>query len=273
MILDYFGDDTEAAQCGCDVCRRDRPQGEMAAGAAAAMPPLPESVTLLVRQLLSGIARLRGKFGVSMVADVLIGADNVKTRRWGFEQLSVYGLLKAHSQKRVVAMLHRLMEAGLAKQKDPEGMKFRPVMELTAAGVAVMKGEQLAPAGLADLVPRRIPHDSGSNSRVQQAITLTRSDGRTVELEELPPEAERRFQRLRSARMQIARERKLPPYVICHDRTLKLIAVQAPADAAGLERIKGIGPNKVRLYGQAFLDALHHYEGASAERVIEPDPY
>lgn len=264
MILDYFGEESEAENCDCDVCRRGRPAG---GGSSAVVTShavvVSDEVTTLVRQLLSGVARLRGKFGVSMVADVMIGAENEKTRRWEFNQLSVYGLLKSHSQKRVVAMLHRLMEAGLAKQKDPDGMKFRPVVELTAAGVAVMKGEQAVPAGLADLMPRR--GGSSGGGRRSAAVTMTNASGQTAEVEELPPEAERRFQRLRSARIQLARDKQLPPYVICHDRTLKLIALQAPADARGLEQIKGMGPNKVRLYGQALLDAIH-----GGERTVEP---
>ena len=52
-------------------------------------------------------------------------------------------------------MLHRLMEAGLARQRDPDGVKFRPVVELTASGVSVMKGEALPPATLIDLAGRR----------------------------------------------------------------------------------------------------------------------
>ena len=83
-----------------------------------------------------------------MVAEVLAGSDNEKTQRWGFDKLRSSACCSAHSIKRIVAMLHRLMEAGLARQRDPDGVKFRPVVELTAAGVAVMKGEQLA-AGVA----------------------------------------------------------------------------------------------------------------------------
>ncbi|HZZ41881.1 MAG TPA: ATP-dependent DNA helicase RecQ [Tepidisphaeraceae bacterium] len=260
MILDYFGEESQAENCTCDVCRRDK--GEIV---TATMAPVSEGVTLLVRQLLSGVARLHGKFGVSMVADVMVGAENEKVLRWGFEKLTVFGLLKAYSQKRVVAMLHRLMEAGLAKQKDPEGMKFRPVMELTAAGVAVMKGEQGVPGGLADLLPRG-RRESGGGGR---GIVVKREDGRVLEVEELSPEAERRFQRLRGARLELAREAKMPPYVICHDRTLKLIAIEAPGDLAGLERVKGMGPTKVKQYGKALLAAIQE----ETERRVDGDAY
>jgi ATP-dependent DNA helicase RecQ len=259
MILDYFGDPQRVQNCQCDVCRRGEDTGVDAGDA----PVIPDEVVLLVKQLLSAVARLRGKFGVGMVAEVLAGAENEKTQRWGFDQLSVYGLLKAHSVKRIIAMLHRLMESGLARQRDPDGVKFRPVIELTASGVAVMKGEQLPPASLVDLVPRRGAGSSGDRPVRKPAVDL--GDGRRfvpAELEEaegngtLSPEAMRRFERLRAVRTQIARERQIPPYCVCHDTTLKLIADVAPGDVSGLEQVKGMGPYKVKMYGQAFLEAL-----------------
>jgi superfamily II DNA helicase RecQ len=153
--------------------------------------------------------------------------------------------------KRRVAMLHRLMEAGLARQRDPDGVRFRPVIELTAAGVAVMKGEQPPPAGLADLVPSRMVASVGGERR--RSSTTPRSQQVEVELS---AEAQERFERLRGARAQLARERDLPAYCICHDTTLKLIAQLAPRDSDALEQVKGMGPHKVKMYGPALLEAL-----------------
>jgi len=247
MILDYFGDESEAQDCHCDVCG----VGDLSMPAAPAVVISDETI-LLVRQLLSAIARLNGKFGVGVVAEVLAGSETEKTQRWGFEKLSVFGLLRAQTVKRIVAMLHRLMDAGLARQRDPDGMKFRPVIELTAAGVRVMKAEQLPPAGLADLVPSRRP-------RVERDA----SDGR-VAARSLPPpvqpsltaDAKERFERLRTLRMELARTRQVPPYCICHDTTLKEIAQAAPGNLSALEQVKGMGPYKVKTYGPAFLEAL-----------------
>ncbi len=72
----------------------------------------------------------------------------------------------------------------------------------------------------------------------------------------LTPEAMRRFERLRKARGELARIRQVPAYCICHDRTLKLIAHFAPADAQALEQVKGMGPYKVKMYGEALLEAM-----------------
>jgi ATP-dependent DNA helicase RecQ len=260
MILDYFGDPQPAVDCRCDVCRRTRPHADD--------EPMPQvvvsdEVSLLVRQMLSAIARLHGKFGVGAVADVLTGADNERTQKWGHDQLSVFGLLRHYPAKRLIAMLHRLMEAGLARQKDPDGIKFRPVMELTAAGLAVMKGEQPPHPPLADLIPRtssRSPN-SGRTLRPNSRAIRKLEDGRTLELVEVPedeldPDAVDRFERLRTARLEQARQRQLPPYCIVHDSTLKQIALLAPGDLASLAQVKGMGPHKLKMYGDRLLEAI-----------------
>lgn len=256
MILDYFGDRAPVEGCTCDVC------GGAPPSPGSSMPGAPtvisDEVTLLVKQLLSGVARLHGKFGVGILADVLIGAENERMLRWELQHLSVFGLLKAHTGKRVIAMLHRLMEAGLARQRDPDGIKFRPVIELTAAGVAVMKGQQPVPASLADLNPRRIgSRTAGTNPRAPGTNPrAVRSKQPVDDAVQDDPESLERFERLRAARAELARDRQLPAFCICHDSTLKEIARHAPGSLESLEQIKGMGPHKVRTYGQRLLDAI-----------------
>jgi ATP-dependent DNA helicase RecQ len=166
----------------------------------------------------------------------------------------VYGLLKIYPVKRVIAMLHRLIEAGLAKQRDADGTRFMPVVELTASGAAVMVGKSPVPVTLADLAGHR---PSGSRQRVTVAVDVT-----------LDAEALRRFERLRAARAELARQRQLPAYCICHDSTLKQIAQAAPRNLQSLGMIKGMGMKKVDAYGQALLEAIapqQSYDGSSAQ--------
>jgi ATP-dependent DNA helicase RecQ len=240
MILEYFGDETEVNHCACDVCRHGRePAVAISPGAA-----LPEETVTLVRQILSAIARCKKQFGVGAVAEMLAGTRNERTQRWRLDELSTFGLLKTYPVKRIIAMLHRVLESGLARQRDPDGAKFRPVVELTTPGVAVMRGEQPPPAALSDLLPRNPPARPATGERKE------------VIDEALDADAQTRFERLRQLRAQIARTRGLPAYVVCHDTTLKQIASQSPADEISLGRIKGMGPYKIKMYGQAFLDAL-----------------
>jgi ATP-dependent DNA helicase RecQ len=260
-ILDYFGDESDVENCACDVCGRGSGfdnSGNSLPGSAAVI--VPDEVVTLIRQILSAIARLRGKFGVGGIAEVLTGSRSERTERWQLDQLTVFGLLRNHTTKRVIAMVHRVIESGLARQRDV-GTPGKPiyVVELTAAGIGVMKGEQPPPLSLADLVPSgpgtrasgTNPRALGTNPRAQRKI-MPSDDPE----EQVSPETLERFERLRAARTELARDRQLPPYCICHDSTLKLIAKSVPDTLARLEQIKGMGPHKVRMYGERLLDAL-----------------
>jgi ATP-dependent DNA helicase RecQ len=121
-----------------------------------------------------------------------------------------------------------------------------------------MKGSQPPPTSLADLIARRIESaDRNSGAGADRAAFRRSSPEDAADIAiDADPEVLRRFERLRGVRAELAKERKLPPYCICHDKTLKAIAHAAPSDSAGLERIKGMGPYKIQQYGQALLVAL-----------------
>ena len=73
---------------------------------------------------------------------------------------------------------------------------------------------------------------------------------------ELPPEAEPVFERLRAWRTSVAKELGMPPYVIFHDATLRLIAASPPSTLDELRQVNGVGDTKLDKYGQAILDVL-----------------
>jgi ATP-dependent DNA helicase RecQ len=61
------------------------------------------------------------------------------------------------------------------------------------------------------------------------------------------------FEVLRSWRTAQAREQGVPPYVVFHDRVLRVIAARLPTDPDGLRAIPGIGPAKLEQYGHTVL--------------------
>jgi DNA helicase II / ATP-dependent DNA helicase PcrA len=61
---------------------------------------------------------------------------------------------------------------------------------------------------------------------------------------------------LRAWRTARAREDAVPAYVVFHDQTLAAIAEVRPSSAAGLRRIKGIGPAKLETYGDEILEVV-----------------
>jgi ATP-dependent DNA helicase RecQ len=61
------------------------------------------------------------------------------------------------------------------------------------------------------------------------------------------------FERLRETRLQLAKERGVPAYVVCHDRTLLELAAIKPSSVEALAEIHGMGPARISSYGEPFL--------------------
>jgi ATP-dependent DNA helicase RecQ len=66
----------------------------------------------------------------------------------------------------------------------------------------------------------------------------------------------RLFAALKSLRSSIAREEKVPAYVVFSDRTLAELAARKPRSSASLLEVRGVGQAKLDKYGERFLAAI-----------------
>jgi len=64
---------------------------------------------------------------------------------------------------------------------------------------------------------------------------------------------------LRQLRSDIAKQHGVPPYVIFHDATLLEMCRYRPADMAAMQRISGVGEQKLNHYGHAFLEVIQQH--------------
>jgi ATP-dependent DNA helicase RecQ len=70
---------------------------------------------------------------------------------------------------------------------------------------------------------------------------------------------------LREWRRSMARENKVPAYIILHDSTLEELCRRRPSNFAELKQVPGIGEKKADVYGAEILQALRNFgEGARA---------
>ncbi|NLL05371.1 MAG: hypothetical protein GX270_06190 [Clostridiaceae bacterium] len=72
------------------------------------------------------------------------------------------------------------------------------------------------------------------------------------------------FQRLVALRKQIAKEEKLPPYIIFHDTSLKDMVSKLPVDLEAMKDVSGVGHTKLEKYGIRFIEAIKEYLAESA---------
>ena len=66
-----------------------------------------------------------------------------------------------------------------------------------------------------------------------------------------------RFEQLRAWRRIEAQRAQMPPYVICHDTTLRAIARANPRTLDELAVIPGMGQRRIESHGAAILELLN----------------
>ena len=67
------------------------------------------------------------------------------------------------------------------------------------------------------------------------------------------------FDKLRTLRLEIAREEHVPPYIIFNDKTLIDMAAKAPASREEMLDVSGVGEHKYAKYGERFLAVIEDW--------------
>jgi ATP-dependent DNA helicase RecQ len=224
-LAEYFGDRYANDGCGaCDYCLDELEP--------AAAP------TVLARQILSCVVRVGQRFGAMHVANVLRGhaSEQVVARR--HETLSTFGLLPHASVAEVRGYIQQLTAFGLLQMTADA----YSVLVLTAKGLELLKDETSCP-GLT-LARQRPPRKDMPRARSRVETESWQDVDRVL------------FERLRAVRLETARQRGVPPYVIFHDATLREMARLRPTSIDALLSVKGVGARKADDLGEIFLSAI-----------------
>ena len=75
---------------------------------------------------------------------------------------------------------------------------------------------------------------------------------------ELGEKDEPLFQKLRALRLEIAREEKIPPYMVFSDKTLVHMCILKPKNEEEMLNVTGVGAHKYEKYGKRFIDAVQN---------------
>ncbi len=204
-ILEYFGQ-AETEPCGrCDNCGGGKQTGSVPVATDALSVT---GVQDAVRVALSGVARTRGTYGKTLVAQMLCGSKSTKISKFNLQRLSTYGMLRCLKQDGVAELLKALISAGCLEQY---GEADRPRLRLTELGQQVMLGhatlERLAlPDDVVGTLRSFRPPADGTPRK-----TETSAKPQAVEPRE--PESEPSSQEIAEARPATVQPRVVAPIV------------------------------------------------------------
>ena len=254
QMLSYFGEAADGPCGNCDTCLS---------------PPSVWDGTVAAQKLLSTLVRLSRlggpSFGAGQPIDILLGKKTAKVASYGHDRLSVFGVGGELSEGEWRAVVRQLLASGVLAVKGDHG-----TLALTDLSAEVLRGERqvmlrreaprpaAAPSGSSGSSGRGRAGRAGGSAGAAGAGEAARGKSRPGRMtrEDLPPEAEPLFERLRAWRTGIAKELGMPPYVIFHDATLAAIAAAPPSTLAELALVNGVGETKLSRYGQQILEVL-----------------
>jgi ATP-dependent DNA helicase RecQ len=228
ILLGYFGE--AAAPCGhCDTCR-----------APAALA----DGTQDAKRVLATIERTGQRFGASHIVDILRGAETEKVLANGHELLPTFGLGAGRKKQDWQSLIRQLVAGGFLAL-DIAGFGSLTVAE---------RGRKLLRDELAFHYRPEPPRAERRKAReAVEAASALGDDGAAL------------LAALKSLRLALARERRVPAYVIFPDRSLMDMAQRRPGDLQEFAAVDGVGAAKLKAFGAAFLDVLRaHGSGAAS---------
>lgn len=224
VLLHYFGEAYQAPCGNCDNC----------------LEPVSTWDGKIVAQMaLSCVYRTGQRFGVKHVLDVLMGKLTPQVQRFQHDKVSTFGIGQAYSMQQWSSIFRQLIAANLLAV-DWQGYGS---LKLTKKSQSILRGEQtIALRGDPEVKKIKKNAATKSNHTLQDHLWLA----------------------LKNKRLDLAREQKVPPYIIFHDSTLLEIHRLKPKTYQEFATISGIGARKLERYADIFIDVIQEME---AQRV------
>ena len=234
---DGIGGETAPLQVSCDGCDNCLQPRETFDG------------TVHAQKFLSCVYRVHAKsgfaFGLNHVVDVLRGADTEAIRQRGHNELSTYGIGAELKRTEWQAIGRELLRLGLIECAPG---KFA-TLSLTSEGLKALRNRTpIVLTKQIDIAEKNAQRRAG-----------------TIECDEVL------FERLRALRRKLADDRKVPAYIIFSDVSLREMARDYPTNSSEFRRIPGVGEQKLKDFGKAFLSEIKSHSAANPRRIFSKD--
>lgn len=229
-ILRYFGE-YGANYCGnCSNCLTEFEETDITEEAEA---------------MIRCVKACSQRYGITVILDTLRGANTAKIRQYRMEENPCYGICGKVPIYRLRQIFNYLLMQGYLRLTDEE----YTLVKLTE------KSEELLSEGISvTMKMAKEPSKKQSEKKQKKPRTSAQIMGEADESV---------FEHLRSLRTEIAREERIPPYMVFSDKTLVHMCILNPRTKEEMLRVNGVGENKYKKYGERFIKALSEKQPVS----------
>lgn len=229
-ILKYFG---EYGSNYCGNCSNCLTQFEQV------------DVTEIARALISCVESSRQRYGTTVIIDTVHGANTAKIKSYRMNENPYYSVLSKVPTYRIRQVLNYL--------------QLEEYLFVTSDDYAVVKlGVKAKEIDNKQIIMKLAKESSRETKEVKSKSKKSKAG--ILGKEQFTKNEESLFEKLRVLRTEIAREEKVPPYIVFSDKTLTHMCIVKPKSKQEMLKVSGVGEFKFEKYGERFLSCIEKFE-------------
>ena len=228
-ILKYFG---EYGSNYCGNCSNCLTQFEQV------------DVTEIARALISCVESSRQRYGTTVIIDTVHGANTAKIKSYRMNENPYYSVLSKVPTYRIRQVLNYL--------------QLEEYLFITSDDYAVVKlGVKAKEIDNKQILMKLAKESDRETKEVKSKSKKSKAD--ILGKEQFTKNEESLFEKLRGLRTEIAREEKVPPYIVFSDKTLTHMCIVKPKSKQEMLKVSGVGEFKFEKYGERFLNCIEKF--------------
>lgn len=219
-ILKYFGENPSKPCEDCGNCLREFETLDM---------------TEEAKKIINCVFEAKGRYGKTIIIDTVAGAKTARLEEIGATGYKSYGVLASSNKKLLRRLLEQMVMEGYLVIGDYQVIKLGDISALKDSDTKVL-------VKITD--EDKLPEKAAKPKKKAKGTESLTSAGFQL------------FDKLRALRLEIAREEKMPPYIVFSDKTLIDMAARMPVNKEEMMNVSGVGENKFAKYGERFLSVI-----------------
>lgn len=221
ILMAYFGEQTSDYCGNCDICLN---------------PPEFKDGLVIAQKALSAILRTKESVGMNTLINILRGAKSADVFSNNYHLIKTYGAGADFSFKEWQHYINQLINQGVIEISYIDALRLK----VTPLGQDLLQGT--VGFKITEFEEREIKQKKSKASGS-------------------PTKDNTLFAQLKSWRLEIAKQNKVPAYVIFNDATLNELSAVKPSNLQELNAIQGFGKVKIDRFGEAVLDIIKASKG------------